>query len=137
MIDAPIGELPGKIQKFGVEGKKRKAAKTQVVCEKCIPLRDCVVGIFRCSPLTGRTHQIRVHLSSLGMGIVGDPLYGEPLARILKPVVPNRMMLHAESLSFEHPVTREAMTITAERPLEFRGFIGKCVKLANAMSMSN
>ena len=137
MIDAPIGELPGKIQRFGVDGKKRKPAKTEVVCEKSIPLRDCVVGVFRCSPLTGRTHQIRVHLASLGMGIIGDPLYGESLARLLKPIVPNRMMLHAESLSFEHPVTHEAMTITSERPPAFVDFVRKCEKMARALGIGN
>ena len=135
LIDAPIGELPGKIQKFGVDGKKRKPAQTDVVCEKIIELRDCLVGVFRCFPRTGRTHQIRVHLSSRGMSILGDALYGDPTARSLRPIEPKRMMLHAESITFVHPVTGEPMTIAAERPTEFGDFIRKCEKMARALGM--
>ena len=59
-------------------------------------------------PITGRTHQLRVHAShELGLKtpIVGDDLYG---------TIANRLHLHAESLTFEHPITREKMTITKE-----------------------
>lgn len=62
-------------------------------------------------PLTGRTHQIRVHLSSLGMPIIGDTLYGAPAG--------DRMYLHAQSLTFPHPVTGRIMTITSPLPSGF------------------
>jgi 23S rRNA pseudouridine1911/1915/1917 synthase len=62
-------------------------------------------------PLTGRTHQIRVHLASLGMPIIGDDLYGGPAAE--------RMYLHAYSLSFPHPVTGGMMNVTAPLPAGF------------------
>lgn len=62
-------------------------------------------------PLTGRTHQIRVHLASLGMPIMGDELYGGPVA--------DRMYLHAQSLAFPHPVTGAAMTVAAPLPPGF------------------
>ena len=58
---------------------------------------------------TGRTHQIRVHLSAIGYPVYADPLYGD--------AVPNtRLWLHAERLAFEHPVTGEAMEFDAKLP---------------------
>ncbi len=64
-----------------------------------------------CMPKTGRTHQIRVHLASLGLAILGDELYGGKSW--------HRIMLHAFSLTFPHPVTNEMMTIEAPLPADF------------------
>lgn len=58
---------------------------------------------------TGRTHQIRVHLSAIGHPVYADPLYG-------KPVAGRRLWLHAERLSFEHPATGEALAFEAPVP---------------------
>lgn len=62
---------------------------------------------------TGRTHQIRVHLSAIGYTVYADPLYGQS-------VPGRRLWLHAERLSFDHPVTGEAMEFRAEIPPELR-----------------
>jgi RluA family pseudouridine synthase len=130
LIDNPIGELPGgRVQKFGVNGKKRKMAKTQVTCEAAFELRDGVCGVYRCQPLTGRTHQIRVHLASIGLPIIGDPLYGQPLPRSLRTIAPKRLCLHAEKLTVQHPSTREYVEISAPRPQEFENLIRKLKKL--------
>ncbi|MBE5804095.1 MAG: RluA family pseudouridine synthase [Clostridiales bacterium] len=64
--------------------------------------------------LTGRTHQIRVHMKHLGHPVCGDPIYGS--SRGAK--VP-RLMLHAYSLAFTHPATGQRMTFTAPLPAEF------------------
>ena len=62
-------------------------------------------------PLTGRTHQIRVHLASIGLPILGDVLYGASEYK--------RTMLHAQSLTFQHPVSGKAITVSAPLPNEF------------------
>jgi 23S rRNA pseudouridine955/2504/2580 synthase len=70
---------------------------------------------------TGRTHQIRVHLASHGHPIVGDPKYGD-FARnkaFAREHRVERMFLHARELAFDHPATRERITLTAPPPTEF------------------
>ncbi len=64
------------------------------------------------SPLTGRSHQLRVHLAAIGHPILGDPLYAEEAVRKLAP----RLMLHAESLSLRHPVSGEVLRWSAPLP---------------------
>jgi 23S rRNA-/tRNA-specific pseudouridylate synthase len=68
-------------------------------------------------PLTGRTHQIRVHLASFQHPIVGDHVYGtnDKEFSFVK-----RHMLHASSLEFFHPVTKKSMKIEAPWPLDFQ-----------------
>jgi 23S rRNA pseudouridine1911/1915/1917 synthase len=63
---------------------------------------------------TGRTHQIRVHLSAIGHPVYADPLYGSP-------VPGRRLWLHAEQLSFEHPVSGEALEFRSGIPEDLRG----------------
>jgi 23S rRNA pseudouridine955/2504/2580 synthase len=75
---------------------------------------------------TGRTHQIRVHLSHLGFPIAGDDKYGD-FARnrqLIKQGL-KRMFLHAHSISFNHPLTGEPLQITAPLPQELAGFIAR------------
>lgn len=66
----------------------------------------------RLMPLTGRSHQLRVHMLSLGHPILGDPIYAEGAARTDYP----RMMLHAESLRLRHPELGKTMTFSAPVP---------------------
>lgn len=69
---------------------------------------------------TGRTHQIRVHLASSGMPIVGDQTYGRRQLDSLIPECPRRQMLHAARFSFDHPATGRRMTIEAPMPDDFK-----------------
>jgi len=64
-------------------------------------------ALVRCEPVTGRTHQLRVHLAEYGMPVVGDRTYG----RVKAP----RLMLHAHRLTFRHP--HEGREVTVEAPL--------------------
>ena len=73
-------------------------------------------SVLRVRPITGRTHQIRVHLASEGFSIIGDDLYGRPSSLI------QRHALHAESLAFEHP-SGQQMKITAPLPEDMQSVI--------------
>ncbi len=61
-------------------------------------------------PVTGRTHQLRVHCAAMGYPIIGDGLYGDANDEMEQP----RMLLHADNLLFEHPVTKKEMHLFAE-----------------------
>jgi 23S rRNA pseudouridine955/2504/2580 synthase len=75
---------------------------------------------------TGRTHQIRVHLSHLGFPIAGDDKYGDfPRNRELMKQGLKRMFLHAHSIALTHPVTGEPLRFTAPLPKELQKFIDK------------
>jgi len=68
------------------------------------------LSVLRCEPVTGRTHQIRVHLSASGWPIVGDPVYGAPHASIA------RQALHAWRVKLPHPATRRRVEFEAPLP---------------------
>lgn len=67
---------------------------------------------LRLTPITGRTHQLRVHMLSMGHPILGDSLYAEPPALTLAP----RLLLHAATLGFCHPLTGEALAFESPPP---------------------
>lgn len=61
------------------------------------------------TPITGRSHQLRLHMLALGHPILGDKFYAHPQAKAMSP----RLCLHAESLQIQHPISGEIMTFTA------------------------
>lgn len=63
-------------------------------------------------PVTGRTHQLRVHLQSIGHPMLGDSLYAPPEVQALSP----RLLLHAHTLGFVHPFTEQALALTSPAP---------------------
>lgn len=71
-------------------------------------------ALVRARPLTGRTHQLRVHFLHIGHPIMGDSLYAK---------ADKRLMLHAYSLEFVHPVTAETMTVEARMPKDFEYYM--------------
>ena len=88
------------------------------------------LSLLQCRLVTGRTHQIRVHLSSKGWPIVGDPTYGEPRwARVTDPQLAAtlqrfpRQALHAWRLAFVHPVTRATVHLEAPVPADMRDLL--------------
>lgn len=79
-----------------------------------------LTSVIECRIETGRTHQIRVHMASLGCPLIGDKVYGKQAAdRQLKPV-PNRQMLHAWKLALYHPVKNEKMSFEAPIPEDIK-----------------
>ena len=88
------------------------------------------LSLLRCRLVTGRTHQIRVHLAARGWPVVGDPVYGEPrwsqfpdraLAAALRAFP--RQALHAWRVAFTHPVTRERVLVEAPIPRDLEGLL--------------
>lgn len=73
-------------------------------------------SLLCCQPETGRTHQIRVHLSGLGHPILGDHQYGRSWTCKYHP---QRVLLHASSVAFEHPSTKKSLVITSPIPHDF------------------
>lgn len=112
-----IGRHPVNRQKMAIVERNGKEAHTayRVLAQKVIgnvPLALVEVKIF-----TGRTHQIRVHLSSIGLPIIGDDLYGNRNCTF--PGV-DRQMLHAWKLTLPHPKSGEVMSFTSPLPEDFR-----------------
>lgn len=81
---------------------------------------DRTISVVECRIETGRTHQIRVHMASLGCPVIGDKVYGKSaLDKRLAPV-PERQMLHAWKLTLYHPVRNEKMNFLAPIPDDLR-----------------
>jgi 23S rRNA pseudouridine1911/1915/1917 synthase len=126
-IDAPIGRSPHNRRKMAVVDRGGKTALTRYrVLKRFGPPERPVASLVECSLATGRTHQIRVHMASIGHPIVGDPLY-----RGRRPGVPvdhptrlfGRQALHATSLRFRHPRSGEMQTLRRDLPGDIAGLI--------------
>jgi 23S rRNA pseudouridine1911/1915/1917 synthase len=117
-IDLPIGRDPGNRQKMSAKARRARNAVTRVTWARHLP----GVSLLRVAIATGRTHQIRVHLSAIGHPIVGDALYGGVHKRVPHDIRAvqrlERPFLHAERLAFTHPRTGEPMTFTAPLPAD-------------------
>ena len=111
-IDAPIGIVNGTLKRSTRSSKMRKEAVTTYSVIKTVTLGNEKYALLKVNPLTGRTHQIRVHLASIGHPVAGDRLYGPK-----KPDAP-RLMLHAAAIAFA-PVPGSRITLEAALPKEF------------------
>jgi 23S rRNA pseudouridine1911/1915/1917 synthase len=96
-------------------GEGGKPARTDWKLERAFAPQ---AALMRCHILTGRTHQIRVHLRSIGHSILGDSTYGWKDSNPL-PMRPPRVMLHAEHLIFHHPITGRQIEVRAPMPDDF------------------
>jgi 23S rRNA pseudouridine1911/1915/1917 synthase len=132
-VDAPLGRSTRNREKIEIRRTGGREAITHYrVEEKYGPAERPLAALVECQLETGRTHQIRVHLASLGHPVVGDRAYGsgfatktallpEP-ARALAAAFP-RQALHAFLLGFEHPVTGEEMRFEAPLPADMEELV--------------
>lgn len=125
VIDGHMSKMEGKIEtpllvKGIIEGKKKltpalKGMQALTHWKELSRGEDC--SLIECIPITGKTHQIRVHLSSVGHPILGDTVYGKQFkCRYFAP----RILLHAFSIAFKHPITQEEMQFKADIPSDFK-----------------
>jgi 23S rRNA pseudouridine1911/1915/1917 synthase len=114
-IDAPIGRDPADRQKMSTRARRARSAVTRIT--KAEHLKG--VSLLRVAIATGRTHQIRVHLSAIGHPVVGDPAYGGVHRRVANDLRAvqrlERPFLHAARLAFTHPT--EGRKLEFESPL--------------------
>lgn len=113
-INKPIGRNPSDRKKMAVVSNGREAVTHFKVLERFgqYTLMECVLE-------TGRTHQIRVHLASIGHSIVGDPLYGIKKEHFNL----QGQLLHAKTIGFVHPETNKMMEFTSEIPTYFEDIL--------------
>ena len=117
-IDAPLGRSPKDRKKQAIVADGRSAVTHFKVLK-----RYQHYTLISCRLETGRTHQIRVHLQSIGHPLVGDPLYGPK-----KTIAGHGQFLHAKLLGFEHPTTGEMMQFEAPLPPIFKATLAKLDK---------
>ena len=115
-VDKPIARHPKDRKKMAIVSSGRNAKTHYKVLEtfENYTLLECILE-------TGRTHQIRVHMASIGHSVVGDPVYGIKKEKFnLKG-----QLLHARTLGFNHPSTNEAMEFSTEIPECFKEVLKK------------
>jgi 23S rRNA pseudouridine1911/1915/1917 synthase len=115
-VDAPLARSATNRKKIAiVEGSRGKRAVTH--WKRIKVLKDA--ALVECRLETGRTHQVRVHMASIGHPLVGDPVYGraeKTHGKLLKDLGFHRQALHATELGFTHPVTKCRLSFTSPMP---------------------
>lgn len=127
-IDEPIGRHPRDRKRMTVRPESGRKAKSN--WKVLIRYRASGISLLEIRPESGRTHQIRVHLSSRGMPIVGDEVYGRARNRArsgARWIDLDRAALHAASLGFTHPTSRDWVEFEAPFPPDLESFRSQLV----------
>ncbi len=119
-VDAPLARSATNRKKIAiVEGSRGKRAVTH--WKRLDVLRDA--ALVECRLETGRTHQVRVHMASLGHPLLGDPVYGgsgKSHRKLLNELDFHRQALHAAELGFTHPVTKRRLSFSSGMPADMQ-----------------
>jgi len=117
-VDAPLARSAANRKKVAVvPGGKRAVTHYRTV----EPLRDA--ALVECRLETGRTHQVRVHMASIGHALLGDPVYGRSrgtIRALLAKLRFERQALHARLLGFDHPITRVSLCFESALPADMQ-----------------
>jgi 23S rRNA pseudouridine1911/1915/1917 synthase len=127
------GEIEGNIGRHPVDRKRMavvtRGGKPAITHYRVLKSFGLGAALVECRLLTGRTHQIRVHMAKLGHPLIGDPVYGKPTPARRARLAPEarkaaeafpRQALHATLLGFDHPRTGKHLTWQSESPADFR-----------------
>jgi len=120
-ISLPLGRHIRHRKKISVKTNKPRESETRYTVRKVY--QD--FSLLDICPVTGRTHQIRVHMSASGHPVVGDTKYGRKKTKVRCP----RLFLHASKITFKHPETNKIVEFSAELPQELQDFLMKINKM--------
>jgi 23S rRNA pseudouridine1911/1915/1917 synthase len=123
-VDAPVARSAANRKKMAVvdDGRGKRAVTHYRIVR---PLTDA--ALTECRLETGRTHQVRVHMASIGHPLLGDPVYGRARTahrELLKNLDFHRQALHAAELGFVHPVSKKNLTFKSPLPSDIQELFG-------------
>jgi len=123
-IDLPIGRDPANRKRMSSRARRSREAITRIVQTEALAPG---LTLARVAIHTGRTHQIRVHLSAIGHPVVGDALYGGVRRRVPGDLTPvkrlDRPFLHASCLAFQHPMDGHRMEFNSDIPADLQSVL--------------
>ncbi len=129
-INAPVGRNPVAKVKFAIVKDGKDAITDFLINDVLTDLASQPAGgekfsLLTCFPKTGRTHQIRVHLSSIGHPVVGDSMYAGEKRSLEARDYMDRMFLHASSIEFLDPYTNELVSVNCPLPKPLSALLKK------------
>ncbi|MHC9417606.1 RluA family pseudouridine synthase [Sphingomonas citri] len=124
-VDAPLARSAANRKKVAIVAGGKRAVTHYTLLQ---PLRDA--ALVECRLETGRTHQVRVHMASLGHALLGDPVYGRTKQAhrgVIETLGFRRQALHAARLGFIHPITGDALSFDSAMPRDMQELFSQLI----------